>query len=159
MMKHIHHIIPRYRCKELGINPNFPENLIELSVEEHAESHRILWEGGGRQEDLVAWKGLTEQIGKEEIFLGTSRIGGLNNRGKKKSKEHRRKLASALRGRTYEEMNLEYSQERKKKISEAMKGNRSSKNHSSPEYKKVQSEAMKKAWAKRKIIKSLTYEI
>jgi hypothetical protein len=43
-----------------------------------------------------------------------------------------------------------HSEERKRKISEAMKGNKSSKNHSSSEYRKVQSEAMKKAWAKRK---------
>jgi hypothetical protein len=154
MMKHIHHIIPRYRCDELGINPDFPENLIELSVEEHAEAHRILWEGGGRKEDYVAWKGLTEQIGKEEIFLETSRIGGLNNRGKSKSKEHRKKLGDALRGRTYEEMMLEFSEERKKKISESMKGNKNSQNHSSDEYKRKQSEAMKKACAKRKLKKA-----
>ena len=146
MKKHIHHILPRYRCKELGINPDFPENLIELSVEEHAEAHRILWEGGGRHEDLVAWKSLSEQIGKEEIFLETSRVGGLNNRGKKKSKEHRQKIAKAnklvVKG--------PLSNETKQKISKSMKGNKNSQSHSSDEYKKTQSKAMKKAWAKRK---------
>ena len=146
MMKHINHIIPRYRCKELGINPDFPENLIELSVEEHAEAHKRLWEGGGRHEDYVAWITLTEQIGKEEIFLETSRIGGLKNRGKPKSKEHRQKLSEANKGKWVGP----HSKERRKKISEALKGNKNSSNHSSEEYKKKQSEVMKKAWAKRK---------
>ena len=150
MMKHIHHIIPRYRCKELGINPDFPENLIELSVKEHAKAHRILWEGGGREEDLVAWKSLEATIGQEEVRLGTSRIGGLNNRGKKKSKEHRQKISEAIS----KLMNGNQSEEVKKKISESMKGNKNSQNHSSDEYRKTQSEAMKKAWAKRKLKKA-----
>lgn len=44
---------------------------------------------------------------------------------------------------------LEYK--RKQNISKSMKGNKNSSNHSSPEFKKKQSEAMKKAWAKRKL--------
>jgi hypothetical protein len=140
-MKHIHHIIPRHMGGD-----NSPENLIEISVSEHAEEHRKLFEKYGKHEDKVAWKGLTAAIDKDKIFFETSRIGGLNNRGIKKSKEHRQKLSESNKGKWLGS----HSQERKKKISEAMKGNKSSKNHSSPEYKKVQSEAMKKAWAKRK---------
>jgi hypothetical protein len=60
---HIHHIIP----KHMG-GTDSPENLIELSVEEHAEAHRLLFEKYGLWEDEIAWKGLAGIIGKEEII-------------------------------------------------------------------------------------------
>jgi len=44
-----------------------PSNLIELTVEEHAEAHRILFEQYGRWEDELAWKGLLGLIGKPEL--------------------------------------------------------------------------------------------
>ncbi len=34
-----HHIIPRYRCKELGIDPDFLENIVEVTREDHALIH------------------------------------------------------------------------------------------------------------------------
>ena len=34
-----------------------PSNLVELTVEEHAEAHRVLWEKYGKKEDELAWKG------------------------------------------------------------------------------------------------------
>ena len=61
--KHIHHIVP----KHMG-GTDDPENLIELSVEDHAEAHRILYEKYGRWEDQIAWLGLSGQIGKEEVI-------------------------------------------------------------------------------------------
>jgi hypothetical protein len=61
-MKHKHHIIP----KHMG-GSNDPENLIELSIEEHARlidySLRNM-----EKEDYWAWMGLSGQIGKEEIL-------------------------------------------------------------------------------------------
>lgn len=45
-----------------------PENLIELTIEEHADAHRILYEKYGKIEDYWAWKGLSGQIGKEELL-------------------------------------------------------------------------------------------
>jgi hypothetical protein len=62
-MKHKHHIIP----KHMG-GTDDPENLIELTIEEHAEAHRILYEQHGRWQDYYAWKGLSGQIGREEII-------------------------------------------------------------------------------------------
>jgi hypothetical protein len=62
-MNHIHHIIP----KHMG-GSNEPSNLIELTVEEHAEAHRKLWEKHGKIEDYVAWKGLSGQISLKEIL-------------------------------------------------------------------------------------------
>lgn len=43
LMKHIHHIIP----KHMGGSDD-PANLTELSVEEHAEAHRLLYEQHGQ---------------------------------------------------------------------------------------------------------------
>lgn len=62
-MKHKHHIIP----KHMG-GTDDPENLIELTIEDHAEAHKILYEKYGKIEDYWAWKGLSGQIGKEELL-------------------------------------------------------------------------------------------
>ena len=39
MSKHKHHIIPRYHCKELGIDPDFDENIVEVDRLDHARIH------------------------------------------------------------------------------------------------------------------------
>jgi len=39
MNKHKHHIIPRYRCEELGIDPDFDENIVEVTRKDHALIH------------------------------------------------------------------------------------------------------------------------
>lgn len=52
-MLHKHHIIP----KHLG-GTDDPSNLVDLTVEEHAEAHRLLYEQHGRWQDYVAWQGL-----------------------------------------------------------------------------------------------------
>ena len=60
-MKHKHHIIPRH----IG-GTDDPFNLIELTIEEHAEAHRVLYETHGRWQDFLAWKGLLGVITEEE---------------------------------------------------------------------------------------------
>lgn len=72
-MKHKHHIIPRHAG-----GTDDPENILELTVEEHAEAHRLLHEKYGKHEDWVAWKCLSGQIGKEEIQIEKSRMAGIN---------------------------------------------------------------------------------
>ena len=59
---HKHHIVPRH----MGGSGD-PENLIELTVEEHAEAHRKLFEEYGHWQDYVAWQGLAGLIPKEEL--------------------------------------------------------------------------------------------
>lgn len=44
-----------------------PSNLISLTVEEHAEAHRLLYEQYGLWQDYVAWQGLAKLISKEEL--------------------------------------------------------------------------------------------
>jgi hypothetical protein len=60
-MKHKHHIIPRH----MG-GTDDPSNLIELTPEEHAEAHRVLYEEHGHWQDRVAWIGLAGLATKAE---------------------------------------------------------------------------------------------
>jgi len=62
MIKHIHHIVP----KHIG-GTDDPSNLIKLTVEEHAEAHRLLYEQHGRLQDKLAWLGLKGLITSAEI--------------------------------------------------------------------------------------------
>lgn len=47
---HWHHIIPKHAG-----GTDDPSNLVRLTVAEHAEAHRLLWEQHGRPEDKLAW--------------------------------------------------------------------------------------------------------
>jgi len=47
---HKHHIIPKHAG-----GSNDPSNIIELTVEEHAEAHRILFEQYGHWQDQIAY--------------------------------------------------------------------------------------------------------
>lgn len=70
-MKHKHHIIP----KHMG-GSDHESNLIDLTVEEHAEAHLRLYEEHGKIEDYLAWRGLSGQIGKSEILAEIYRNNG-----------------------------------------------------------------------------------
>jgi len=107
LMKHLHHIIP----KHMGGSDD-PSNLIEMTVEEHAEAHRVLFEKYGRKEDELAWKGLAGIMGKEERVKELCRLGALkanqNRKGEnhcfygKKRPEHSAKLKGRKVNRTQE---------------------------------------------------------
>ena len=135
---HTHHIIPKHAG-----GTDHPDNIVRLTVADHAEAHHLLYEEHGRWQDKIAWKSLSGAIGKEQILLEKSSIGGLNNKGLPKSAKHRKALSESLTGKMQ-------SSSIKKIISKKMMGNTNSKNHSSKQYKNIQSQAMKKAWEKRK---------
>lgn len=61
-MYHMHHIIP----KHMGGSDD-PSNLIKLTVAQHAEAHRQLYERYGHWEDKCAWLALTKQIDTDQI--------------------------------------------------------------------------------------------
>jgi len=77
-MKHKHHIIPLYRG---GLD--IKENLVEVSVTQHAMFHYCNWRLWEDDRDRLAWKGLTGEIGKEEIIRELRSIGA-----KKANREH-----------------------------------------------------------------------
>lgn len=92
---HIHHIIPRHAG-----GTDDPSNLIELTVEEHAEAHRLLFEQYGRWEDELAWKSLSGHIGKEEIIKEKLSQAGKKSSGKYKAKseEWKQKMSDIKKG-------------------------------------------------------------
>ena len=113
MIKHKHHIIPRHAG---GTDDS--SNLIELTIEEHAEAHRILYETYGRDEDRWAWLGLTGQIGKDEILRQIA----MSQKGVKKPDGFGEKI-SAFR------KTFKYTDESKKKMSDAKKGKKLTPEH------------------------------
>ncbi len=98
-MKHKHHIIPRHAG-----GTDDPSNLIELSIEDHAEAHKVLYEEYGRWQDKLAWKALSGWLGKEEIIKEKISNKGERNgmygkvspmRGKKHTAEAKKKMSEA----------------------------------------------------------------
>ena len=86
---HKHHIIP----KHMGGSDDL-SNLIELTVEEHAEAHRMLWEEHGNEYDRIAWLSLTKQIDCAE-----ARILSVIERNKNRtiSDETKKKLSKKMK--------------------------------------------------------------
>ena len=61
-MKHKHHKIP----KHMG-GSNDPSNIVELTIEEHADAHRLLFEQHGHHQDYLAWQGLAKLKTRKEL--------------------------------------------------------------------------------------------
>ena len=118
---HQHHIIPRHAG-----GSDDPANLVYLTIEEHANAHRILYEQYSRQEDYLAWKGLAGLIGKDEMWhakcsLNSSRPGKLNTfYGMKHTEETKRIISEKRKGHS-DNKGIPKSEEHKKKISERRK--------------------------------------
>jgi hypothetical protein len=107
-MKHKHHIIPRYEG-----GSNLQENLVELTTTQHSMWHYAEWIRKKNDEDYLAWKCLSGQIGKEEIQKIKSKIGydimkelikhqphpATKLKGRKQSDEHKMNRSKALKGR------------------------------------------------------------
>ena len=121
-MKHIHHIVPRHAG-----GTDDPSNLIELTIEEHAEAHRLLYEEYRRPEDKLAWQALSGMLSKEDIIKELcsiagkkgGAIGGRKGKGRKQTPEWIEKK------KAYGEKNGMYgkphSKEHKEKLSAKVK--------------------------------------
>jgi len=80
-MKHKHHIVP----KHMG-GTDDESNLVELTIEEHAEAHKKLFEEHGRWQDYIAWKGLAGLLSSDEckfiaMMEGSVRGSAISNGG------------------------------------------------------------------------------
>jgi hypothetical protein len=92
-----------------------PSNLIELSVEEHAEAHKKLYEEHGNELDKIAYEALSGMIGQEEVIKKV-----LSESGKNMWSEEDRERMS--RERTGRKCNI--SEESREKMREAGKKNK-----------------------------------
>lgn len=137
MVIHKHHIIPRH----MG-GSNNPDNLIELSIAEHAEAHRKLYEEHGRWQDKVAWQGLLGLIGHDEILKEINAARRGENHpfyGKPRSDSTKQKISKSLKGHTVSNSTREIwqqqrtgkvvSEDTKQKISAGNKGKVRSEEH------------------------------
>jgi hypothetical protein len=110
-----------------------PDNLIKLTVEEHAEAHRLLYEKYGNEFDKIAWLGLTKSITKQEAMRLAQSEGGKKKKPPR-SKEHKEKLSKAGMGRIVSNetrkklvkasTGVKRSEETRKKMSDSHKGQR-----------------------------------
>ena len=110
---HKHHIIPRH----MG-GTDDPDNLIELTVEEHAEAHRKLYEEHGRWQDKLAWKALSGQVSSAEISQ-IARKEAMKERWTEEAREEQRQKWTGERNPMYGKTT---TQKQKDAVSKAMKG-------------------------------------
>ena len=112
-IKHKHHIIPRHAG-----GTDDASNLIELSIEDHAQAHLNLYEQHGRWQDEVAHRMLSGQISSQEATLQAQRQGQLD-RWAKISPEERSAMHSGAKNPMYGKQS---SQKQKDAVSKALKG-------------------------------------
>lgn len=88
-LTHTHHILPKHAG-----GSNSKNNLIELSIDEHAEAHKILWETYGKWQDYCAWQLLSNQMTRDNFkslmtektaqhCKSIAHLGGIHNKNKK----------------------------------------------------------------------------
>lgn len=108
---HKHHIVP----KHMG-GTDDPSNLVELTIEEHAQAHLDLYNKYGHEQDIVAHRMLLGQIDKAEAIKTLQKA--------PKSIAWKKKLSERLKGNTYgkNRAGIPMTEEGKKNISKAKKG-------------------------------------
>lgn len=129
MLLHRHRIIPGHMGGTYDAH-----NIIMLTVEEHAEAHRVLYERHGRWQDRIAWLTLSRQLSESEakhqarkhwmednkslVHNPTSHAKmALSLTGRKLSEEHKRSIVNSHATR-----DPMVEKERRRKIGEATKG-------------------------------------
>lgn len=71
---HKHHKIPRHAGGTDSAN-----NIILLTVEQHADAHKLLWEQHGKLQDKLAWKMLSSKTEEAELIrVELSKLGFQN---------------------------------------------------------------------------------
>jgi hypothetical protein len=116
---HRHHINPRHND-----GGNEAENLILLTVEEHAEAHKKLYEQYGRVQDLIAYKALSGKCNSSEARR-LARVAVANSmwtddrREKAREANKRARVANKLSNIGDIMRDTEFSEEHKRKLSEA----------------------------------------
>ena len=88
---HKHHIIPKHAG-----GTDDPSNIIKLTIEDHAEAHKILWEQHGRWQDKLAWETLSGRVTREEATrIAVSKTMSILHKGKPKTEQQKQKIREA----------------------------------------------------------------
>ncbi len=114
MTTHKHHIIP----KHMG-GTDDSSNLIELSVADHAEAHRKLFEEYGCWQDEIAWKALSGQITSDQARREATRRAWL---GRTHTSEAKQKIREGIKRSGF--VRGPQSIETKQKISQSLTGHK-----------------------------------
>ena len=138
---HNHHIIPKYRCEELGIDPDFdPLNIIRLTRLEHAQAHYERWLKHKDPRDLGAAQLLAEgEIDGIDTAGKNNPMYGKENKWGHHTEEAKKKMSKAMKGRKRPPRTKEHSEniskallgyshsdEARKNMSEAQRGTKKS---------------------------------
>ena len=91
-MLHKHRILPGH----MG-GTYTPDNVELLTVAEHAEAHRLLFENFGHEEDRIAWRALSGQINVSKASLEAQQIGRIKSAETRRSPEMRSRASVAAR--------------------------------------------------------------
>lgn len=89
---HKHHIIPRY----MG-GSNKKENLVEVTVTQHAMFHYCNYQLWGNEEDRVAWIGLSGIVSKQQIVYEATIIAQRKATEAAKNPKARKKQIESLK--------------------------------------------------------------
>ena len=123
-MKHKHHILPRH----MG-GTDDPDNIVELTIPEHAEAHRLLWEEHGNEYDRIAWLSLSRQMSLDSAQMEAKREGVRRfHTGRKRSPETIQRMREAQQKNVREGKwrgpsgGHSWSQEAKKRFSKTLTG-------------------------------------
>ena len=100
---------------------NDSSNLIELSVEEHANAHKILYELYGKEEDRWAWLGLSKQISKLELLAEIRKSDEYKQKHKAAvtTEEYKKNMSEKLSGENHPMFGKKHSNEAIEKIKKA----------------------------------------
>ena len=128
----MHHIVP----KHMG-GSNDPDNLQQLTIEEHAQAHLELHEKHGDERDLLAHRMLLGQITTAEARLARAKL--------PKNDSHKKKISESMKG----EKNPQYGKPTSKKQKESVRiANSVPKPHVSENMKKLHAEGKARQWTK-----------
>jgi hypothetical protein len=82
------------------------DNLVEVTVEQHALLHKQLWEDLGHWQDEIAWKTLSGQMTKQDAIIESIKKA---NTGRKLSNETRKKMSLSRTGKKRKPRTLEHA--------------------------------------------------
>ena len=113
-MKHLHHIVPRHAG---GSDDSY--NLVCLTIEEHVQAHKLLYEQYGRWQDELAYKALSGQITNAEASLQANILA---NTGKYNSPETKLKKSLAIKSKPSNSKNYKWSEDQKNNLKKKNSG-------------------------------------